>query len=264
MRLALTHASVPYVGYVLRRIQKPPADAKDLQIEHIYPQTPSDEWSGDGGQTKWGELTNAQQAELRTVLNTIGNLTLLEAPLNQGAGNRPFLKKATKYYPCSLVPEMVELKSKTRWDHDAIKVRTAELIDRFLEIWARPSDVPMDTPDDLVRVVDLSIPYGMADPEIFEYVSFEGELWGDVHTIKELLARVGYTLWLRDSERFLATTQGGLVHKTRTPSTKYVVLPDGQLMYAAWATHYLLEAVQEALTTFGLDDLVRVKLLPSS
>ncbi len=262
VRLALTHASVPHVGYVLRRIQKPPVDVGDLQIEHIHPQTPADDWSGDEGKTKWGGLTNDQQAKFRTVLNTIGNLTLLEPPLNQGAGNRPFhLKKG--YYTKSVVPETNELASKSSWDYDAITTRTRTLTQQFLEIWTRPSDVPMDAPDDLVRVVDLSVPLGMADPEMFEYVVFEGEVWGDVNNVKALLAKVGYTLWLRDQERFLATEHGGLIHKTRTRSTKYVKLPDGQLMYAAWATHFLLEALQESLTTFGLDDRVRVKLMAS-
>ncbi len=234
-----------------------------MQIEHIHPQSPTDDWSGDGGTTTGVALTNDEQAEFRTVLNTIGNLTLLEAPLNQGAGNRPFHLKASRYYPSLRSRKVKDLATRSSWNYDAITGRTHELTAEFLRIWSRPSGMPMDAPDDLVRVVDLAIPPGKADPDVFEYVAFEDQLLGDVHNVKALLARVGYTSWLRDKETFLTTDHGRLIHKTRIPRTKYVELPDGQLMYAGWAPHFLFEAVQVSLTTFGLDDRVRVKLIAS-
>ena len=261
VRLALTHSSVPHVGYVLRHIQNPPAEALDLQIEHIHPQTPADAWSGDGEVTTWGQLSNDEKAEFRTVLNTIGNLSLLEAPLNEGAGNRSFRIKAGGYYPKSLVPEMAELAATSTWDYAAITQRTRDLTAEFLRIWPRPTDVPMAASDELVRIVDLSIPPGKADPDIFEYVLFEDALWGEIHDVRQLLTKVGYTLWLRDEGKFRATQLGKFIHEARTPRLTYVTLPDGQLMYAGWAPHFLLEAIQEALTDFGLADRVRAKLI---
>lgn len=259
VRLALSHGSLPHAGYVLVRLQRPDPSLTNLQVEHIHPQTPSSRWSGDGGATTWGDLTTENQAEYRTVLNTVGNLTLLEAPLNQGASNRSFRNKAA-YYARSSVPETRGLADVDIWDYQAIKRRTDRLIADFLETWPRPSAAPMDEPDTLVRVVDLPRVPVRGYPEMFEYAVFEDEIWGEVRTVKQLLVRLAHELWTRDPDLLRSSEHGGFVQAERAPGKAHERLPSGLFLYTGWANQYLLQLSQEYVATFGLEDRVKVRL----
>jgi hypothetical protein len=258
IRLKLTHGSAPHVGYVLARLQDAPVVA-DLQIEHIHPQQPDGVWTGGG--TAWGQLTVDEQATFRVLLNTLGNLTLLEGHLNAGAGRRSFEDKKP-YFRRSEVAETRALAEANGWDAVAIRERTKHLIERFMATWPRPADVPMDAPEELVRVVDVEFPaIGMRDPDRFDYVQFRGELWGDVQDVKMLHWRVAKALWELDSERFRAGLYGGHLHAEKSSGKKYAQQTIGGLhLYNGWATKWLGGAVQEWITEFGLDDEVRVKL----
>lgn len=122
----------------------------------------------------------------------------------------------------------------------------------------------MDEPEDLTRVVDLSIPpIGMADPARFEYDTFRGQQWGDVHDVKTLHWRLAQALDAIDPARLRAATYGDHITATKTPNTRYapVRLSDGAYLYNHWATKYLLEVVQAWLSAFELDDQVKVKLI---
>lgn len=259
VRLALTHSSLPLAGYVLRRLQRP-GKVSGLQVEHIYPQTPLSDWTGGGAQ--WGELSNEEQAHYRTLLNTIGNLTLIEAELNAGASNRSFREKSG-YYARSEIKETRELAERRTWDASAIEERTQSLVQRFLTIWPRPSDVPMDEPQELTRVVDLAVPHNSnADPDRFEYAVFKGDLWGDVHDIRTLHWRLVQALDRLDGHRLRAAEFGGHITATTTAHTRYAgPLEDGSYVYQGWWPCYLLQVVQAWITAFELDDEVAVKLL---
>src|SRR4051812_39575079 len=129
------------------------------------------------------------------------------------------------------------------------------MISAFLSTWRRESGTPMDVSDDLVRIVDLPlVPTNMSDPDLFEYVDFRGEMWGDVRNVKQLLARISNQLWTEDSERFRATEYGWMVQDKRSPGKRYITLPNGRVLYAGWATQYLLEAAQDFITAFRLED----------
>lgn len=260
VRLALSHGSLPHAGYVLTRLQRPDAELPDLQVEHIYPQNPKSDWSGDGDATAWGDLTNDQQAEYRTVLNTVGNLTLLEAPLNQGASNKSFRGKAA-FYARSGVPETQTLAGVEVWDYWAIKSRTNHLIDDFLRIWPRAATQPMDEPDNLVRVVDLPRVAVRGYPDLFEYAVFEDAMWGDVRTVKQLLTKLAHELWTRDPALLESSEYGRHVKAERTPGQAHVRLPSGLFIYTGWANQYLLQVAQDYIATFGLDDQVKVRMI---
>ena len=106
VRNALKYRALPHAGYVLQRLET--ASLKgleleletarlkglELEIEHIFPQSPTDTWSGDG-QREWASFTEEERARHRAMLQTLGNLALLEQPLNAGATNKPFPKKST-------------------------------------------------------------------------------------------------------------------------------------------------------------------------
>ena len=257
VRLALTHSALPIAGYVLRRLQQPETDSR-LQIEHIYPQTPPADWSGGG--LKWGELSNDDQAQYRTLLNTIGNLTLLEADLNAGASNRSFQQKRD-YYRRSNVVDTRAMANLDTWDATNIKNRTEKLIKCFVATWPRPEDEPMDEQDELTRVVDLVVPHtSNADPDRFEYAVFRDDLWGDVHNIKTLHWRIAQTLDRFDSARLRSTQFGSHIVLGKAP--RHVgPLDDGSYVYQGWWPSYLLPVAQDWITAFELDDEVKVKLV---
>lgn len=262
IRLALMHSSPANVGYVLRRLQKPPAETADLQIEHIHPQTPTPEWSGDGGTTTWGGLPIARQAEYRALLNTLGNLTLLEGGLNASASNKSFRDKAAAYAK-STIEETRSLADLETWDIDSIERRTALLTEHFLQAWPRRSDRPLDEPDDLVNVVDLVIPNTRTDAELFEYATYGDDVWGDVHTARELYRRVAETLYALDPQRFRSAPNGGHVSTVKVART-HMKMRDGNWLYTAWWPSYLLEAARKWIHAFDLQDEFRVKRLPDA
>ncbi len=261
VRLALAHGSLPHAGYVLARLQRPDAELTGLQIEHIHPQVPNSDWSGDGGKTTWGALSTDQQAEYRTVLNTIGNLTLLEAPLNQGAGNRPFRIKADVYYAKSKVVGTRALGAHSSWDYEAITARTKVLTSEFLRVWPRPSSTPMDQTQDLVRVVDLPLEPVRGYPDVFEYAVLDDAIWGDVQDAKQLLVRLAHELWTRDPAKLQSSEHGWMLRTERSPRQAHERLPSGLYLYTGWANQYLLQVAQEFIQTFGLDDRAKVRMI---
>ena len=119
----------------------------------------------------------------------------------------------------------------------------------------------MSEADELVRVVDLPRPPGgMADLDVYEYATYRGEVWGDVHNVKDLATRVAATALALDAEKLRATENGHLVTTVRAPNTRYRQLPDGHLLYVAWATQYLLDVTQQYIRAFDLDDQIRVRM----
>lgn len=257
----LKYAPLPHLTYALRRMQFDDRPDLDLQIEHIYPQEPGPTWSGDGGATEWRSLTSDEQARYRSLLHTLGNLTLLEASLNQGAGNRPFAAKAP-YYRESDVPETQALADMVVWDADCIEHRTAQLTERFFAVWPRRSDAPASEDDGLERVIDLPRPDLRGYPEVFDYAEFDGEPWDSVRTSKQLVVRLVDHLCAVDEARLEASAYGRFIVTERTPHVSYEKLANGKWFYTGLWHQYLLEVAQSLVVEFGLEDLLRVKLAP--
>lgn len=102
-----------------------------------------------------------------------------------------------------------------------------------------------------------------ADPAIFEYAMFRGERWDDVHNVKQLLGRLAKHFWHHDRQVVLtAKDASGMVtdREARKKNVHYLPLDEEHFLYAHWATHYLLAAAQELVTTAGLEDEVHVAL----
>lgn len=260
VRLTLTHSKLPHAGFVLRRLQGvEPENELDLQIEHIHPQNPADWWSGDGSST-WAAHAIDEQARYRALLDTIGNLTLLEAPLNQGASHRSFLDKRNYFRRSSVRPTKM-LADLTAWDLKAIEERTQTLVEEFVRAWPRPGGRPMTKGDELIRVVDLATPALRGYPKVFEHAEFRGALWGEVSTAKQLLVRLVDELCLLDRRRLAESENGRLVVATRVPRKSYERLANGEWLYTGWAHRYLLQTAQSLAREFDLQDELRVKLI---
>ena len=105
----MKYRALPHAGYVLQRLETASLEGLELEletarlkgleleIEHIFPQSPTDTWSGDG-QREWASFTEEERARHRALLQTLGNLALLEQPLNAGASNKPFTGEERRTY----------------------------------------------------------------------------------------------------------------------------------------------------------------------
>lgn len=262
VRVALTTRSLAHAGYVLERLQTVP-EGLELQVEHIYPQNPGPEWSSNGTD-RWDQLPEDVQVSYRMAFNTIGNLTLLEAHLNMGAGNASFGRKAAEFYARSQVKETKELAAYSSWAPAAIEKRTHTLIDEFLGAWPRRETAVVELPSDLVPVVELEgkARYGL-DWNQFEYVFYRGEEWDDVHHVKALFNRVFKSLWLSDRERFESLPSRRLISDEKVPRSQYDELPGGMFLFMGLSSKWLLVETQRLITDLGLENDVLVKLTDS-
>lgn len=261
VREALKHNPLPHAGYVLRRIEEPYNldPLGDLQIEHIFPQFPSDTWSGDG-EVEWGTFSEAERASYREALATIGNLALLEAPLNAAAGNKPFLAK-TPYYEASRVPSTRQLADIRAWDLARIAVRTRALTERFLEIWQRPSIAGTDDHEHLVPILDAQRKPGYYTgwKTEFEYVVFHGETW-EVRNVKDLFQRTFERLWETRQREVLdySAAHHGPIFTTQAWTSRWRRLGD-RYLFMGMVPQYMLADVQGVLDELDMADGVFVK-----
>ena len=105
----------------------------DLQIEHIMPQTLTDEWREDLGE-RWNEIHDKY-------VHTIGNLTLTAH--NPKMGNMPFSEKRNTYQKSELNLTR-SLTDHKVWGEDEIMERTARLAAAATSLWECPKEYALD------------------------------------------------------------------------------------------------------------------------
>jgi len=104
---------------------------EDLEIEHIMPQTLTDEWKAYLG-SEWKEIQDKY-------CDTIGNLTLISRQSNSKIQQELFEKKKADWYQNSHIELTKELcKLWNEWKKDQIIERGEKLADRALKIWVKP------------------------------------------------------------------------------------------------------------------------------
>lgn len=124
-----------HVSYLLRCFEqsfahKEAVDLSEVTIEHVMPQTLSDEWKHTLGkdyevvQSKW--------------LDTMGNLTL--TAYNTELGNQPFTEKK-KLLQGSHIDLNRWIVNQELWDADTIRARAKMLFDIALELWPGPGAI---------------------------------------------------------------------------------------------------------------------------
>lgn len=119
---------------------------RGLTVEHIMPQAWRDHWNADD--------LDAEAAERRNhLIQTLGNLTLVNPKLNSHLSNHPWTKEeaATRNlagggkYDKLLANSTIKLNAAIVQDHPSawteadIQHRTTTLVDRILKIWPRPA-----------------------------------------------------------------------------------------------------------------------------
>lgn len=257
VRRRLKTRPLPHAVYVLGRLQNPPS-LEELQIEHIFPQSPGAAWTGGNGE--WGSFSEADRALYRDLSETLGNLILLEGPLNAGAGNRSFADKKPHYLK-SKVPGVPELAGNPTWDVDAITRRTEQLTDKCLQIWTRSPGVESeDEHEHLVPILDVQRKPGFYPgwKTEYEYVEFCGDRW-EIRNNRELAIRVFEHLWQTDGPgvREYAATHESPVGQNH--ESHYRRLGEGYYLNPLWIPQYHLWAVQEVLDMLGIAEQVLVK-----
>ena len=175
--------SKPYDKAVLREIEKQfghkePPSTESVQIEHIMPQTLTDEWKKELG-PEWERVFGQW-------LNTVGNLTL--TAYNQELSNRPFQDKVNgfdnvKGYKQSNFELSKPLANEAHWNEATIRKRGEELAKMAVTIW-RGSDQE-DVAEE--HETDDGIPYRQGSVIRDLYKLLSDSEW---HTMAELEALV--------------------------------------------------------------------------
>lgn len=98
-----------------------------ITIEHIMPQTLTDEWRKELGE-------NCDEV-YKNYLHNIGNLILTE--FNSEIGNKPFSEKKEKLNTSSMNYRL-EIVKNEKWNEDSIKNHQATMIDSFLKTFPLP------------------------------------------------------------------------------------------------------------------------------
>ena len=189
-----------YLSLVEEKITKSRPDLTDkkLQLEHIMPQTPSEEWL-----SALGEDADSVHQEL---VNTIGNLTLIRH--NQELGNKPFVEKKELYVNnAGLQIAKTMITDKDKWDKQAIVERAEWIINYILmEVMPIPDSMRRTNNFNIksgkhlsfneLQIIGESI-YFIDDHSIVAHVvddksvEFEGKKWKLSPLTKEIFKRRG-------------------------------------------------------------------------
>ncbi|MEO1005481.1 MAG: HNH endonuclease family protein, partial [Cyanobacteria bacterium J06638_38] len=91
-------------------------------IEHILPESPSDNWQG-----------NFTDVQIEEFVYRLGNLTLLEPSLNRQIGNETYALKQNTYQKS--VYTLTKKILAEQWTPDTIAARQERLSQRAVSIW---------------------------------------------------------------------------------------------------------------------------------
>lgn len=105
-------------------------DLKSLHLEHVAPQTATDQWKLDLSSSGEFDESDAYQ----DLISAAGNLTLLDPKINIKIKNIPFAEKKVKY-SASKINLTEDIRDLPNWDSDVIKNRSQWLAEMFDVVW---------------------------------------------------------------------------------------------------------------------------------
>lgn len=260
-RIGLKFGELPHASYVLGRLAGTDPTAP-VDVEHIAPLAPSDDWSPDGAR-RWTDLSDDEQNSFRALARTLGNLAVLERPLAERAFDASYPDKRAVYAE-SGISLTADLARTPAWSTAAIAERTARLTERFFEVWRRPAVVGIDD-DGLTPILDAKKRRGWPRgwEREFDYVEFRGEHW-EVPDIRYLFNRIFRRLWTESepSRRAVidfSARRGGPLYPAMAWNGQWDEITEGQYLYMGWDSRYMLTAVQGVLAEAGWDSEVFLK-----
>ncbi|MGN8551840.1 UNVERIFIED_CONTAM: DUF262 domain-containing HNH endonuclease family protein [Microbacterium sp. SLM126] len=258
IRAALKYSALPHPAYVLGRLAGI-ASTNGMEVEHVLPLAPAETWTGDGVRT-WSDYSEDEQNSARALASTLGNLTLLEEDLAQRAFDASFPEKQPLYgrSGADLTQALATAES---WSTAAISQRSAELGERFAQIWARPGNSLIDD-DGLTPILDAVHRRGwpMGWEREWDYVEYRGEHW-EVPDVKYLFNRIFKRLWADARAAVVAYSgrRGGPVYRAQSWNGQWDRLDDETWLYMGWDSSYMLSALQGLLDEAGIAAEVFVK-----
>lgn len=107
-----------------------PVDLSALSVEHLMPQTPTEEWLME---------LNISEEEYLYNLHRIGNLTLATAPDNSKMKNKVWEYKNEILKNTSHIKMNEEILNIQKWDISEIEKRTKRLIEQICELYPYPT-----------------------------------------------------------------------------------------------------------------------------
>ncbi|GAI85539.1 unnamed protein product, partial [marine sediment metagenome] len=123
--------------YILWKLCKPTGetilDIKEIETEHIMPQTLSEQWINNL-QNQTGKDKNQAIVLHEEMLNKIGNLTIIKEAWNRSMSNRIFAQKKIDYVKSDF-PITKKLKDKEKWVFDDIESRSKNFSEEAVKIW---------------------------------------------------------------------------------------------------------------------------------
>ncbi len=96
---------------------------KNLTIEHILPENPTDEW-----------VSNFQNADVQEYIFRIGNLTLLESAKNKEADRKPFEEKQVIYLTSNFKVSKEQI-NYSIWNVSSIQARQSDMANKAATVW---------------------------------------------------------------------------------------------------------------------------------
>lgn len=118
-----------------------PVDLSALSVEHLMPQTPSEEWL---------EELDTDLETYQDNIHRIGNLTLATKPDNSKMGNSTWEYKNSVLKDTAHLTLNVPLMQIEHWDLKCIEARTTELINKICEVYPYPNVKITDGEPDII------------------------------------------------------------------------------------------------------------------
>ena len=118
-----------------------PVDLSTLSIEHLMPQTPTEEWL---------EALDTDYETYQNNLHRIGNLTLATQPDNSRMGNEVWDYKNEVLRETGHLTLNMELLEIDHWDLNQIEERTTNMINRICSLYPYPDVTITEVDDDAI------------------------------------------------------------------------------------------------------------------
>lgn len=123
-----------YARYILRSLnnfissdteKKVDPNADNVNLEHILPKKPNEEWKKVFHNT-----------EIESYINRIGNMTLIDSSMNRKMRNSSFNIKSNNYYKKSTIEITRSLSEYSKWGFEEIEERQLELAKLAARVWS--------------------------------------------------------------------------------------------------------------------------------
>jgi hypothetical protein len=106
--------------------EKTASGPNKVNVEHIFPQSPSAQWQKSFG---------VEAEEQESYMGRLGNMTLLDSKLNKQASNKPYAQKRNEHYSSSDFTITNSLPKTKKWTGKSVRNRQDELYKIACTIW---------------------------------------------------------------------------------------------------------------------------------